>query len=456
MRSGMHDGLRGAIRENVIELEMKLGRRLGDPVRPLLVSVRSGAAASMPGMMDTILNVGLTPVTVEALVRATNDPSFAYDTYYRFLSMFATTVLEFESFADGPVTAERCRAIHDSIVERIGSRFDDPFEQVEMCVEAVFRSWQSPRAVVYREREGLSDTGGTAVNVQAMVFGNVDARSGTGVIFSRDPSTGEPVPRGDFLFRAQGEDVVAGTHRTLSLRDLAVQLPDLYAELIDVTNRLELYYRDMCDVEFTIESGKLWILQARVGKRAPHAAARIAVELAGDPRFALSRREAIAMVPPELLADGASGGTRHAMTTAKPIACGIGASPGVATGVAVLDPDRAVDRAAGGDSIVFVRRETSPADIHGMSVAAGILTAFGAQMSHAAVVAREWGIPAVCGLEALVVHDRWFEIGGVAYREGDTLTIDGSTGNVYVGTHETVTEANAYVEILRSWFAEGN
>jgi len=453
LRFGMSDGLRSAVRRQLEHLENAVGRRLGDSADPLLLSVRSGAAVSMPGMMDTVLNVGLTPATYAAIARRSGDPSFALDTYARFLDMFATTVLGLEHAVDGPASEARCRSLYDAIVARVGPRFDDPFEQLELCIDAVFRSWHSPRASVYRRREGRSDALGTAVNVQAMVFGNYDANSATGVVFTRDPSTGEAVPVGDVLFRAQGEDVVAGTHNARSIADLARVLPHLYDELCGVMSRLELYYRDMCDIEFTIERGKLWILQARPGKRSLQAAARIAVELAADPRFELSRAGAVAMVPREALDGTAVTAHRHVDRAHAPVARGIGASPGIASGVAVLDPDRAVDRAGQGDTIILVRPQTSPADIHGMSVAAGIVTAVGAQMSHAAVVAREWGIPAVCALEALTVHDDTFEIAGTLFHEGDILSIDGTTGDVFIGAAKIAAgEAeDPYVATLRAW-----
>jgi pyruvate,orthophosphate dikinase len=468
LRCGMSDDLRRAVRVHVAGIEALLGRRFGDSHEttiertlkdsgvPLLLSVRSGAAVSMPGMMDTVLNVGLTPGTVDALARESGDQSFAYDTYLRFLRMFAKTVLGLD-LADetGPVSEERCRALHAEVVARTGPRFDDPFEQLEMCIDAVFRSWNSPRAIVYRDRQHLSGAAGTAVNVQAMVFGNLDRRSATGVVFTRDPSTGEATPRGDLLYCAQGEDVVAGTHRTRPISDLQAGEPRLYDELCDVMNRLELYYRDMCDIEFTIERGKLWILQARAGKRSPQAAARVAVELVSDPRFGLSHADAVAMVPNEVLAGEASAAACRAASQRPALACGIGASPGVASGVAVLDPDRAVERADAGDTVILVRRETSPSDLHGMSVAAGILTAAGGQMSHAAVVAREWGIPAVCGVAGLDVRADSFAIGAMLLREGDTLSIDGTTGNVFLGTLETVTsDEGEQVATLRRWAAE--
>jgi pyruvate,orthophosphate dikinase len=450
---GMSDGLRAAVRAQLERLEKKVGRRLGDAADPLLLSVRSGAAVSMPGMMDTVLNVGLTPATYAAIARQSGDPAFALDTYARFLGMFAATVLGLEHAGDEPASEARCASLYDAIVARVGPRFDDPFEQLEMCIEAVFRSWHSPRAGVYRGRQGLSDALGTAVNVQAMVFGNLDADSATGVVFTRDPSTGEAVPVGDVLFRAQGEAVVAGTHNARPIEELALALPPVYDELCGVMSRLESYYRDMCDIEFTIERGKLWILQARPGKRSLQAAARIAVELATDPRFELSREDAVAMVPREALDRSASTAHRHLDAARAPAARGIGASPGVASGIAVLDPDRAVERAAQGDTIILVRPQTSPADIHGMSVAAGIVTAVGAQMSHAAVVAREWGIPAVCALEGLRVHDETFEIAGNLLREGDVLSIDGTTGDVFIGAAKIAggEEEDPYVTILRAW-----
>jgi pyruvate,orthophosphate dikinase len=463
LRCGMSAELRRAVRAHVARLEGTLGLRFGDPTDPLLVSVRSGAAVSMPGMMDTVLNVGLTPQTLAAIERKSGDPAFARDIHLRFLRMFAKTVLGHD-FADepaaagedsAPVTDEQCRTLRAAIVAHVGPRFDDPFEQLEMCIDAVFRSWNSPRAIVYRERQNLPEASGTAVNVQAMVFGNFDIASATGVVFTRDPSTGEATPRGDLLYRAQGEDVVAGTHRTRPIGELQSGDPRLYAELCDVMERLERYYRDMCDIEFTIERGKLWILQARAGKRSPRAAARIAVEFASDPRLGVSRGDAVAMVPAEVLAGDAQAAQRSARSNARALARGLGVSPGVASGVAVLDPDRAVERTEAGDAVILVRRETSPADVHGMGVAAGILTAAGGQMSHAAVVAREWGIPAVCGVEALTLEDESFSLGTTRLREGDAISIDGTTGDVFLGTLETVASGeDEYIAILRAWATE--
>jgi pyruvate,orthophosphate dikinase len=453
LERGMDEGLRAEIRAQLERIEAALGRRFGDPASPLLLSVRSGAAISMPGMMDTVLNVGLTRPVFAALYERDATRQFALDSYARFLKMFGTIVLGLAIDAcDGAATIERCERLHGEIVANAGRSVDDAFEQLETCVEAVFASWHSPRARFYRQHERLDDAAGTAVTIQAMVFGNRDGASGTGVVFSRDPSTGAPGLCGDYLAVAQGEDVVAGTHRSRPVRELADAMPRVYDDLRAATERLETYYRDMCDIEFTIESGRLWILQARAGKRSPRAAARIAVELANDPRFGLSRAEAVARVPAELLTGGHAPAERRSASGAAAVGRGIGVSPGIASGIAILDPDRAVERADDGDPIVLVRRETSPADIHGMGVSAGILTAHGGQMSHAALVAREWGIPAVCGLETLTVHDDAFEIAGVPYPEGTRMTIDGNTGDVFLGTAETIAAADdPYVAVLRKW-----
>jgi pyruvate,orthophosphate dikinase len=457
LKYGLDDALRRGIREQLARVEADLGRRFGDPANPLLLSVRSGAAVSMPGMMDTVLNVGFTRDVFEALHARPALRSFALDSYSRFLKMFGTIVLGIEFAAyDEAATVEACARRHDTIVAAVGERFDDAFAQLEMCVDAVFRSWYSPRAKFYRQHERLDEGAGTAVTIQAMVFGNRDAESGTGVVFSRDPSTGAPGACGDFMAVAQGEDVVAGTHRSRPLRELGETLPAVYESLCAAVDKLERYYRDMCDVEFTIESGRLWILQARPGKRSPRAAARIAVELAEDPRFELTRAGALARVPPELLSDGDAGERRIATSDAA-LGRGIGVSPGIAEGIAILDPDRAVARAEDGEPIILVRNETSPADIHGMGVSAGIVTALGGQMSHAALVAREWAIPAVCGVETLAVGADSFEIAGVTYPEGTRIAIDGRTGDVYLGSVETVAvAADPYVAVLKAWSREAS
>ncbi len=432
-----------------------LGRRYGDPQAPLLVSVRSGAAVSMPGMMDTVLNVGLTGETVIGLTGLTNDWRFARQCYWRFLTMFVRIVMGADPKTDPDPPADSAALDREimALRARIGAAYgeaavDDARTLLVLCIEAVFRSWNSSRVDTYRRREGLDTSGGTAVTVQAMVFGNLDERSGSGVLFSRDPSTGENVPCGDFIIKAQGEEVVSGTHKTLDLDVLAERFPDIWTQLKQTGRTLERHYADMVDVEFTIESGRLWILQSRVGKRSTAAAARIAVEQAEDPNFPLSREQALARLAPDVIH---TQGADEVITQQKPLATGVPASPGIATGQAVFDPDRALDLADQGADVILVRRETSPADVHGMGASRGILTSLGGQLSHAAIVARSWGIPAVCGAEALVIGEDHFSVGPLVCREGDVITIDGSAGTVMAGAVETRTVLDPYIQTIRQW-----
>ena len=452
--------LNAAIREQIGRLEKILGRGFGSDTDPLLVSVRSGAASSMPGMMDTVLNVGMTPATTAALADLSGDALFAFQSYKRFLVSYAGTVLGLETRYGPPghETEAELRADVEDLRQQIArccelAALDDPWHQLFSTVLAVFKSWNSPRAVSYRTREHIDHSIGTAVNVQAMVFGNLDDRSGTGVAFTRNPSTGEAGPCGDFLFRAQGDDVVGGTHRTLPLQDMAGAFPSAYADLLQAMERLEAYHRDLCDIEFTIERSKLWMLQARIGKRSPAAAPRIAVELVREGKVGLDKPEAIRRISPELLSGAVQ--IERATTISKPVAQGLGTSPGVATGHAVFDPDRAVELSDTGTDLILVRRETSPEDVHGMGAAKGILTTLGGMMSHAAVVARAWNIPAVCGVNDVELTESGLLIAGVLVREGDILSIDGETGAVYLGPITAAAAADPYLEILRGWAAEG-
>jgi len=420
LEHGWTPELDAALREGMAGLEAQAGLRFGGTDAPLLVSVRSGAPASMPGMLDTVLNVGLDATTTAALARA------------------------------NPRLAEECRArLADSFHASVGSEPPtDVDAQLRAAVEAVFRSARSARATAYRRREGLSGDALTAVNVQAMVFGNRDARSATGVFFTRDPATGEPRPYGDVLFQAQGEDVVSGRHATQPFSELERRLPDAAAALLEMADRLERTYRDLCEIEFTIESGTLWLLQVRVGKRSPRAALRIAYDLASDPDFPLDRREAVERVrallasPPQETAiggvaagaQGAAASTSSAPPPARaPIARGLGASPGVATGEIATTVERALARASEGHAVILVRPETSPEDVEGMAVAAGLLTSRGGLASHAAVVARGWGIPAVVGLAALAIDERGFSVAGHRFAVGEPISIDGRTGDVHPG-----------------------
>ena len=365
-------GLDDEMRAAMDRLGAHLGRRFGDPADPLLVSVRSGAPVSMPGMMDTILNLGLNDETVAGLARVAGS-EFAEDCLRRFREGYAAVI----GVADVP---------------------QDPWQQLRAAVEAVFRSWNSDRARAYRAREGISDDLGTAVTVQAMVFGNRGETSATGVLFTRNPSTGEDELFGDVLFNAQGEDVVAGTHAPSPIATLDSRLPSVAIELRRDAALLERHLTDVADIEFTIEDGRLWLLQVRTGKKSPRAALRMATEMAADETFPLSRADAVQRVLP-LLADPPRVFTRSSKTQ-PPIASGLPASPGVASGAVVLTSDQAVEAGDRGESVILVRDETSPEDVRGMAKAAGVLTARGGLASHAAVVARGWGIPAVAGAPA--------------------------------------------------------
>ncbi len=420
-------GLDDELREGMDELAARAGRRFGDAADPLLVSVRSGAPVSMPGMLDTILDLGLNDETAEGLGRAVGDPAFARDCLRRF--------------------RENYRAV-------IGSDDvpDDPWLQLRSAIEAVFRSWNSDRARAYRRREGISDQIGTAVTVQAMVFGNRGGDSGTGVLFTRNPSTGEPALYGDVMFDAQGEDVVAGGHATQPIEALEQRLPDVAAELRDHATLLERHYADLCDIEFTIEQGRLWMLQVRVGKRTPRAALRAAIDMAEDAAFPLSREEAVRRVS-HLLADPPRVFVRAAGAPA-PIATGLPASPGVATGEIVTSSDAAEAAAAAGHRVILVRSETSPEDVRGMAVSAGILTARGGLASHAAVVARGWGIPAVVGARGVELADHGVIVGGRTLRAGEEITIDGSSGEVHAGTLAGEWEVVPEAATLLGWADE--
>jgi pyruvate,orthophosphate dikinase len=456
-RAYMAGGWPGALDTEVARarrrLERAMGKVIGDPADPLLVSVRSGAKFSMPGMMDTVLNLGLNDRSVMGLAAQTNDERFAYDSYRRFISMYGRIVLdlpgeEFDALfdeakekagttSDAQVPTDLLVTLVDSYKELVeghtGRGFpQDPDEQLRGAIEAVFRSWNGARARAYRDREHIAHDLGTAVNVQAMVFGNRDERSGTGVGFTRDPATGAKGAYGDFLVNAQGEDVVAGIRNTEPLSALDTQFPDVYAELMAIFARLERHYRDMCDTEFTIEQGKLWMLQTRVGKRTGRAALRMAAEMTGEREIRLTKAEAVQRITEDHLESVlhpqfAEGGGHRILTK------GLGASPGAAVGRAYFTADDAAAAAARGEAVVLVRSETSPEDVHGMLAAQGILTARGGLVSHAAVVARGWGKPAVVGAEALRLGDRSVSVGDVTVAEGDWLSIDGTEGTVMLG-----------------------
>ena len=424
---GWPDGLDDEIRAGMRAVEERVGRRFGDPRNPLLVSVRSGAPVSMPGMMDTILNLGLTEATTAGLAAASGDPAFARDCHDRFIAMYTDIVA----------------------VEAVP---DDPWLQLRGAVEAVFRSWNNERAVTYRRREGIPDDLGTAVTVQAMVFGNRGQDSATGVLFTRNPATGEATIYGDVMFDAQGEDVVAGTHQTEPLAMLDERLPSVGRELRRCAGVLERHFADLCDIEFTVERGVLWLLQVRVGKRSPQAALRIAVEMAEDADFPLSRSEAVTRVARYLANPPRASLARSDAYVA--LATGLPASPGVATGEIATSPEAVEVAADAGRPAILCRSETSPDDVRGMTRAVGILTANGGLASHAAVVARGWGIPAVVGAAAMTVGDGAIEIAGRHLPAAQTITIDGSTGQVFAGVVPGSSEVVPEAATLLDWAAE--
>lgn len=426
LAKGWPYGLDAELEAHIEDMETAVGRGFGDPASPLLVSVRSGAPISMPGMMDTILNLGLNPDTARGLLRVTNNPAFVDGCWDRFIEQYEDIVGEEPS--------------------------EDPWHQLRAAVEAVFRSWNSPRARSYREREAIPDDLGTGVIVQMMVFGNLGADSATGVLFTRNPATGEDTVYGDLMFDAQGEDVVAGTHATEPISVLEDRMPDVAKELSSFAMRLEHHYADVCDIEFTIERGKLWMLQTRIGKRSPQAALRIAVEMAEDEDFPLTKGQAVERVA-SYLADPPLVPTRLDVDAAA-IYVGLGASPGLASGHIATTPDQAVHMAETGRPVVLVRTETSPDDVHGMAKSVGILTATGGLASHAAVVARGWGIPAVVGASAVVVDGETVVIDGRAFVAGDLLTIDGSTGEVYAGAVAGESQVVPEAAVLLSWAEE--
>ena len=456
MHGGWPKSLTDEITKHVASLEKKMGRKLGDAKDPLLVSVRSGAKFSMPGMMDTVLNLGLNDKSVVALAKTTNNERFAYDSYRRFISMYGRIVLgvdgevfehaldkakavaKAKTDADIPASAlkELCEVYKKAVAVATGKPFpQDPAKQLRGAVEAVFRSWNGPRAIAYRVREKISHELGTAVNVQAMVFGNRDDNSGTGVGFTRNAATGDSKPYGDFLVNAQGEDVVAGIRNTEDLNALKKKFPQIHVELMEIFARLERHYKDMCDTEFTIEQGKLWMLQTRVGKRTGAAALKMAVEMTkptgtGKKAWKISKTEAIMRVAADHLDQ-----VLHPQfaTKSKAIAKGLAASPGAAVGQVFFTADGAEAAVLAGKDVILVRSETSPEDVHGMMVAKGILTSRGGLVSHAAVVARGWGTPAIVGADSVKISGNSFIANGITVKEGDWLSLDGTTGEVMLG-----------------------
>jgi pyruvate,orthophosphate dikinase len=473
MRAGWPTGLTDEVDRHTGRIEKAMKRRLGDPQDPLLVSVRSGAKFSMPGMMDTVLNLGLNDRSVKGLARATADERFAYDSYRRFIALYGRIVLgvDGEAFddrlerakgnarvtsdADLPAEAlkDLCIIYKKLVKDRTGRAFpQDPRRQLRGAIEAVFRSWEGARARAYREREKIPHDLGTAVNVQVMVFGNRDEKSGTGVGFTRNAATGEDKPYGDFLVNAQGEDVVAGIRNTQNLDDLGKHFPGVKDELLGIFARLEAHYRDMCDTEFTIEQGKLWMLQTRVGKRTGQAALRMAVEMTNQRRrgWRITRDEALSRITEHHVEQVLH--PQFKTNDVQVIATGLAASPGAAVGEVRFTADAAAEAAADGTEVILVRTETSPEDVHGMHASQGILTARGGLVSHAAVVARGWGIPAVVGAEAMKISGTSFTANGVTVNEGDVISLDGTTGQVVLGAVElSVSEAPPELETILGW-----
>ena len=469
------DGLLKEATSELRALEKSMGKKLGDSSDPLLVSVRSGAPFSMPGMMDTVLNLGLNDVSVAGLAKQTGNERFALDSYRRFIQMFAKIVLDVDgdlfehaieqlrtakSVATDPeldsdALKELVATFKTIVAANAGMEFpQDPEEQLRLAIEAVFQSWNGERAKIYRRMEKIPDDLGTAVNVQSMVFGNKGEDSGTGVVFTRDPATGENVPYGDFLANAQGEDVVAGIRTTEPLAAMAGVFPECHEQLLGVLETLEQHYRDMCDIEFTIEQGKLFILQTRVGKRSALAALRIAREMEAEGM--IDRREAVLRIDPaqldQLLHPQFAPDSNYSVLTV-----GLNASPGAATGQVYFTADEAESRHEAGETVILVRPETSPDDLHGMIAAEGILTSRGGLVSHAAVVARGMGTPAVCGASALQIdlEGKTFRVGETVIKEGEVISISGTTGEVVVGSVAVTTpEPGEHFETILGWADE--
>ncbi|MDQ1480770.1 MAG: pyruvate, orthophosphate dikinase, partial [Actinomycetota bacterium] len=453
-------------------LEQKMGKQLGAASDPLLVSVRSGAPFSMPGMMDTVLNLGLNDESVKGLAQQTGNERFAYDSYRRFVQMFGKIVLDVpgdvfeealhelveskhlhvDTDLDAADLAGLVEAFKGIVREHAGMEFPtDPLEQLKHAIEAVFKSWNGKRAQDYRRYEGIADDLGTAVNVQAMVFGNKGEDSGTGVAFTRNPSTGEAKPYGDFLVNAQGEDVVAGIRITEPLEAMADHFPEPHKQLIGVMKQLENHYRDMCDIEFTIEQGRLYMLQTRVGKRTAAAALRMAVEMVDE--GLIDQREAVLRIEPAQL-DQLLHPQFDPKAKFEVIAKGLNASPGAAVGKVYFTADDAEARHLAGEKVILVRPETSPDDLHGMIAAEGILTSRGGLVSHAAVVARGMGKPAICGAEEVRIDlgAKQFVAGGKTVHEGDVISISGTTGEIALGEVAVITpEPTGHFGTILGW-----
>jgi len=456
----INDEIQAQIMEYIVKMEEITGKKFGDKENPLLVSVRSGARASMPGMMDTILNLGLNEDVVEVLAKKSNNPRWAWDCYRRFIQMFSDVVMEvgkkyFEELIDKmkaekgvtqdvDLTADDLKNLAGQFKaeykEKIGKDFpSDPKEQLMEAIKAVFRSWDNPRANVYRRDNDIPYSWGTAVNVQSMAFGNMGDNCGTGVAFTRDPATGAKGLFGEFLTNAQGEDVVAGVRTPMKIKEMADKFPEAFAQFNTVCSTLENHYRDMQDMEFTVEDGKLYMLQTRNGKRTAQAALKIACDLVDEGMR--TEEEAVAMIDPRNLDT-----LLHpqfdakALKAARPIGKGLGASPGAACGKIVFSAEDAEVWHAKGEKVVLVRLETSPEDITGMKASQGILTVRGGMTSHAAVVARGMGTCCVSGCSDIIMDEanKKFTLAGKDFTEGDYISIDGSTGNIYEGIIPTV------------------
>ena len=485
------EGMWEQVLEGMKKIEEEMGKKFGDKKNPLLVSVRSGAPVSMPGMMDTILNLGLNDETVKGLAESTGNERFAWDSYRRFIQMFGNVVMgipheKFEEIleakkrevgakADVDLTAEDLKDVvkryKELVKKETGREFpQDPYEQLKMAIKAVFDSWNNPRAIKYREINKIPEDYGTAVNIVAMVFGNMGDTSGTGVAFTRNPSTGENVFYGEYLKNAQGEDVVAGIRTPQPLTkaqktspeqvSLEEEFPEVYQQLLKVRDILEKHYKDMQDIEFTIENGRLWMLQTRAGKRTARAAVKIAVDLVKE--GLISKEEALLRIDPTLInqllhpmLDEEE--RKRAIEEGRLIARGLPAAPGAVSGKVVFNADEAVELAEKGEKVILVRHETSPEDIHGMHAAEGILTARGGMTSHAAVVARGMGKTCIVGAESIYVdYDKEeFRVGDVVVKKGEVITLDGSTGEVFHGELKTIpAQISGEFEELMKWADE--
>ena len=471
------DEIKSQILDALAQQEKESGKIFGDNKNPLLVSVRSGARVSMPGMMDTILNLGLNDVTVETLAKNSNNPRFAYDCYRRFIQMYAEVAMGvdgdlFEQIIDSvkhannvkldiELDADALKTIvleyKQAVKDALGHDFpQDPREQLFGAVKAVFASWENPRAVVYRKLNQIPASWGTAVNIQEMVFGNLNEKSGTGVAFSRDPSSGKDEIYGEFMFNAQGEDIVAGIRTPLHIEELKNIMPNIYDEFVKYAKTLEKHYKDMQDMEFTVENGKLYLLQTRNGKRTASAALQIAVDMVNS--GLKSKEEALLSLDPRLLDTMLHKQFDvNALKQATAVASGLPASPGAACGKLVLNSDDAKKSKEHKIKTVLVRVETSAKDIEGMTSSEGILTARGGMTSHAAVVARGLGAPCVVGCEGLVVYEeqKYITLNGVRVNEGEVISVDGATGNVYVGEIKTVpAKLSGNFETIMNWAKE--